>query len=192
MASNFDFSSYLSANLPRLQRNDDSKEVEGNPRFEVTVLSGGYTNFTARVTFAEPISLANIASLSPSKTRMYESVILKHAPPHLASDPSILMSVTRQDTEARALELITGAPIQFDQNNPVGGVGEPVKEMKEVLDRYPIIQVPAVIHHDTEKNVLWLEDLGDLKGLADALAASSSDEIGSGCGRDPTLKAQRN
>ncbi|KAJ2924185.1 hypothetical protein H1R20_g12909, partial [Candolleomyces eurysporus] len=91
------------------------------------------------------------------------------------------MSVARQATEARALELITGAPIQFDQDNPV----ESVKAVKEVLDRYPIIQVPAVIHYDTEKNVLWLEDLGDLKSVAEALAASSSDATS---GEDPTLK----
>ncbi|RXW19855.1 hypothetical protein EST38_g5998 [Candolleomyces aberdarensis] len=172
MTSNFDFSSYLSsANLLPPRHNANPNEANDNPQFEVTVLSGGYTNFTARVTFPEPISLA----AANSSTRTYESVILKHAPPHLATDSTIPMSVARQATEARALELITGAPIQFDQDNPVEGVVESTKAVKEVLDRYPIIQVPAAIHYDTEKNVIWLEDLGDLKSVADALTTSSSD-----------------
>ncbi|KAJ2921806.1 hypothetical protein H1R20_g15282, partial [Candolleomyces eurysporus] len=178
MTSNFDFSSYLSsANLLPPRLNANSKEVNDNPQFEVTVLSGGYTNFTARVTFPEPIPLATASS----STRTYESVILKHAPPHLATDSNIPMSVARQVTEARALELITGAPIQFDQDNPVGGVVESVKAVKDVLDRYPVIQVPAVIHYDTEKNVLLLEDLGDLKGVADVLADAALE--------DPTAKS---
>jgi hypothetical protein len=41
--------------------------------------------------------------------------------------------------------------------------------LRDALDNYPLIQVPSIIHHDTQNNVLWIEDLGELHSVVDAL-----------------------
>lgn len=157
----FDFATYL-----------ESYNIGSSRNFDVKLLTGGFTNVTARVAFHEPVSLFG----SPSK---YSSAILKHAPPHLANDPSHSMSATRQVVEARALELITGQDIQLDSpdGDLAGRIASQGREetsmrtpiLKEVLHRFPIIRLPSVIHHDAKQSVLWIEDFGDLRSVVDAL-----------------------
>ncbi|KAJ3539878.1 hypothetical protein NMY22_g4541 [Coprinellus aureogranulatus] len=97
----FDFVTYLETQniAPKAPGNTLSRN------FDVKLLTGGFTNVTARVTFTQPISLFGSSST-------HSSAILKHAPPHLANDPSQSMSITRQVVEARALELMNGQEIR--------------------------------------------------------------------------------
>jgi hypothetical protein len=112
-------------------------------------LHGGLTNFTVRATFTP---LAQF-----SKSRHLSSVVLKYAPPFLAADPSQPMSVRRQVVEAQALSFLSGGSIPT---------------ISEVLSGFPTIRIPELIHHDTEKNVLWMTDLGDTLTLSDYLVSN--------------------
>ncbi|KAF6741775.1 kinase-like domain-containing protein [Ephemerocybe angulata] len=134
--------------------------------WQVKHLTGGFTNTTARVTFTEPVTLSN-SPLCPGK---FASAILKHAPPTLASDPNESLSVSRQLVEARALALIAGKEAVLE----AGEAPVQTQVLKEVLDRYPLIHIPSVIWHDTDQNVLWIEDLGELGNVAEVLASDAA------------------
>ncbi|TEB29429.1 hypothetical protein FA13DRAFT_1793115 [Coprinellus micaceus] len=143
----FDFTTYLQS---------QAIGFSGPTTFEVKLLTGGFTNVTARVTFPSPIHLF-------SSPKEHAGAILKYAPPHLASDASHAVSITRQVIEARALDLITGQDILFDTQDPASPDAVfRTTVLRDALDNYPLIQVPSIIHHDTQNNVLWIEDLGEL------------------------------
>ncbi|KAF7353757.1 APH domain-containing protein [Mycena venus] len=120
----FDFPSYLASQL-------SLKPVD----FQVDVLAGGLTNVTVRATFATPISV--------SKSQPFTSVVLKYAPPYIASDPTQAMSVHRQVIEANALRYLAETP-----------------EIRDLLQQFLILKIPHLIHHDATANVLWITDLG--------------------------------
>ncbi|KAF8960240.1 hypothetical protein BDZ97DRAFT_1760876 [Flammula alnicola] len=69
-------------------------------------------------------------------------VVLKHAPPYIATDPSQPMSVDRQVVEKRALQILAGEDPEFPQIEIVG-------------DR----------RNTKEKNVLWMADLGRIEKI---------------------------
>ncbi|TFK28648.1 hypothetical protein FA15DRAFT_665097 [Coprinopsis marcescibilis] len=137
-----------------------------NTAYHIQRLSDSYTNNTVRVLFKTPTDLFNKlpgGGGEGGRTLDHDpaSVILKHAPPYLATDPSQPLSVARQTTEATALALLAG-----HLTLPCGVVQDPHKvgDIKRILERFPMIQIPKVIHHDKEDNVLWLSDLGGNTG----------------------------
>ncbi|KAJ7272948.1 kinase-like domain-containing protein, partial [Mycena rebaudengoi] len=130
----FDFPSYLTSRL-------SLEPVD----FQVRILTGGLTNITVRATFA---SLTSLFGSPPSR-----SVILKYAPPHVASDPAQPMSVHRQVIEANALQYLAGSKIAA------------------LLAEFPSLRIPHLIHHDTTSNVLWISDLGETKTLSQFLCS---------------------
>lgn len=136
----FDFSSYISSllSLPQDQIN-------------IQVLAGGYTNVTVRATFTPPIHLSQLGH-----SQSFGSVVLKYAPPFLATDPTQSLSVKRQVIEADALVLLSGTAIPA---------------IAAVLEKFPNLQIPELIHHDKERSVLWITDLGDTLTLFDYLAS---------------------
>lgn len=150
----FDFTTYLRS------------QAIGSPcsaTFEVKLLTGGLTNITARVTFSLPISLF-------SSPKEYASAVLKYALPHLASNATHTASVSRQVLEARALKLITGQEVLCNVGEATSaGPAFRTTILNNALRSYPLIQIPGVIHHDIQNNVLWIEDLGDLQNVTDAL-----------------------
>ncbi|KAF9244450.1 kinase-like domain-containing protein [Melanogaster broomeanus] len=75
------------------------------------------------------------------------SIVLKYAPPFMATDPSQPLHVIRQYVEARALVLL----------DPSSESPLPVSSL---LTKYPNFKIPRFIHHDTEQNVLMMTDLG--------------------------------
>ncbi|KAJ7118880.1 kinase-like domain-containing protein [Mycena epipterygia] len=131
-----DFPSYLASQLT-LEPAD----------FQVHVLTGGLTNVTVRATFASPISMLEAQSFS--------SVVLKHAPPYLASDPTQAMSVHRQVIEANALRYLADEP-----------------QIRDLVAQFTDLKIPQLIHHDTTANVLWMTDLGESQTLSKFLATS--------------------
>ncbi|KAJ7611648.1 kinase-like domain-containing protein [Roridomyces roridus] len=137
----FDYPFYLASTLS-LPAND----------FQVDILTGGLTNLTARASFARPLVLFDLPQL-------FTSVILKYAPPFIASDPIQPMSVHRQVIEATALRyLAENARIQA------------------LLQEFPDIRIPQLIHHDTGANVLWITDLGSSSQMLSTFLASCSPE----------------
>ncbi|KAJ7671006.1 kinase-like domain-containing protein [Mycena rosella] len=131
-----DFTAYLVSQLS-LQPAD----------FKVGILTGGLTNVTVRATFARPTSLF--------KSLPFHSVVLKHAPPYLASDPTQPMSVNRQHIEANALRYLANEP-----------------EIQTLFAQFTDLKIPHLIHHDTTSNVLWITDLGVSQTLSKFLSTS--------------------
>ncbi|KAJ6606291.1 kinase-like domain-containing protein [Mycena vulgaris] len=132
----FDFPSYLASQLSL-----DPAEIH------VDVLTGGLTNVTVRATFAHPTSLF--------RSQPYTSIVLKHAPPYLASDPTQPMSIYRQVIEANALRYLVDKP-----------------DIRDLFARFTTLKIPQLIHHDDSANVLWITDLGDNQTLSKYLSTS--------------------
>ncbi|KAJ7069582.1 kinase-like domain-containing protein [Mycena amicta] len=130
----FDFSSYLAA-------------VVSVP-FKVTALTGGLTNATVRVSFVEPTTLFNISEPTTS-------IVLKHAPPYIAADPTLALSPDRQRVEAAAL----------------GYLAE-TQQIQDLLAQFPALRIPRLIHHDTTADVLWISDLGESQTLSQWLSSA--------------------
>ncbi|KAI0245295.1 kinase-like domain-containing protein [Lactifluus subvellereus] len=145
--AHFDFSSYLSSLLSL-------------PHDAITIqtLTGGVTNLTVRASFTPAITLTQFGA-SASSEEPLESVVLKYAPPFLPSDPTQPMSIYRQVIEAKALDILSGST---------------VPALCTLLEKFPTLRIPKLIHHDTEKNVLWITDLGNAKTLSDHLITSNS------------------
>lgn len=123
------------------------------PKHEIVIqpLTGGLMNLTVRVTFSPPANLVQIG-----QPRHFSTVILKYAPPFIAADPTQPMSVDRQAVEAQALVLLSGGSMPA---------------ITEVLYKFPTLRIPELIHHDAEKNVLWMTDLGETQTLSEYLTS---------------------
>lgn len=152
----YDFTGYLQ------QRLNTNKEGE----FAVEILTGGLTNHTARATFLEPKSCIGTAALERNGMQyILKSVVLKHAPPFLAADPSWPMSTDRQLVEKRALQILAGDDIEFPETKRLvrGGEAE--------------VHIPKLIWHDEESNVLWIEDLGKMNTLSEVLLVEEETDL---------------
>jgi 5-methylthioribose kinase len=86
------------------------------------------------------------------------SVIVKAFAPFAASDPSIRLGTRRADVEASALEILS-------REGALAHVGGGV------------VQVPRLLDHDRDLNVLILEDLGILADIG-TWAATDTDPVG--------------
>ena len=154
----FDFSTYLQE---QLSAGSGSDQAAGEP-FTVEVLRGGLMNHTARIKFASP--LLDIGGAKVIENGGIHSAILKHAPPYIATVPNQPMSVDRQLTEKTALRTLSGED---------SGANFP--HIQALVNRYrqagtrTTIQIPRYIWHDAENNVLWIEDLGEMKTLSQIL-----------------------
>ncbi|KAJ7491142.1 kinase-like domain-containing protein [Mycena latifolia] len=132
----FDFPSYLASHI-------SLKSAD----FRVDILTGGLTNDTVRATFVRPTSLFNSQPLN--------SVVLKHAPPYLASDPTQAMSVHRQFIEANALRYLAEKT-----------------EIRDLFTQFTNFKIPQLIYHDTTANVVLITDLGESQTLSKFLSSS--------------------
>lgn len=93
------------------------------------------------------------------------SLIIKHAPPHIASNPDVPLSPDRIGFEAKALNLFHKAGLLHSIAS----------------DR---IRPPKFFHYDRELNVLIMEDVGKLPGLDRWLTENSSHmKVGVALGR---------
>ncbi|KAJ3168024.1 hypothetical protein HDU88_001972 [Geranomyces variabilis] len=140
----FDFATYLQNN------------VHGSTTIKVDPLAGGGNNLTVRATFSPA---------APIGDALYTTIVLKYAPPYIASRPEISASVYRQTVEARALALLSE-----DTTSLLGNV-----------------RFPRLLKHDEAANVLWMTDLAEMtcmpKWLAlhdttPALATKAGAELG--------------
>lgn len=152
----FDFTAYLQDHLGAGR---GSEQAAGEP-FTVEVLTGGLMNHTARVKFASP--LLDIGGAEVEKGGV-QSAILKHAPPYMATDPTQPMSVDRQLTEKTALQVLSRDDPTFPRIQAV------VNRYHQVGETHTSIQIPRYIWHDDENDVLWIEDLGNMKTLSQIL-----------------------
>ncbi|KDR74397.1 hypothetical protein GALMADRAFT_141440 [Galerina marginata CBS 339.88] len=142
------------------------------PYFTMQVLTGGLTNHIARITFDKPLyEVLQTHATNPdllekvgeAGNATWKSVVLKHAPPYIASDPSQAMSVDRQLIEKKALEVL-------NSREGTDGFRELfVDEQGASREGNTIIQIPKLIWHDRDRNVLWIEDLGRMRTLSEIL-----------------------
>ncbi|NBC05253.1 MAG: phosphotransferase [Bacteroidetes bacterium] len=94
-----------------------------------------------------------------------QHVIVKHAPPHIATNPDVPLSNSRIDFEARALATL----------NQDGKLSE-IATLK--------IRPPRLYSYDKERSLLIMEDLGDFTELdQSALISCSPKKIGEQLGR---------
>jgi len=116
MAAEFDVTAYLQEHFPRFE-----------PKTVPEKLSGGNLNHVWRI-----------------KTEQ-GSIVLKYAPPHIASAPEIPIDPNRIIVEANALSLFEGSSLSGITNNR--------------------IRPPKLLHADRKKYVIILEDVGRLPVL---------------------------
>lgn len=83
------------------------------------------------------------------------TLILKYAPPHLATDPTVPLDPSRLDFEARALAL-------FAPGGPLSSAGSNLHRPRAPYPRF----------NDARHHVLLLEDVGPAHDLASAVAGS--------------------
>lgn len=93
--------------------------------------------------------------------RSVKSVILKYAPPYMASDPTRPCLVYRQTVEANALAMLH--PLA---HSPL--------TVSALLNKYPIIKIPQLVDHDVERSVLAMTDLGEIMNLEEWLASEAT------------------
>ena len=108
----------------------------------IQVLTGGLVNAAVRASFTPPVDLTRFGH-----PQSVQSVVLKYAPPYMASDPWVPLNTIRQDVEARALVLL-------DPNS------ESALPASSLFAKYPNIKTPRLIHHDFKERVLIMTDLG--------------------------------
>ncbi|KAF9244441.1 kinase-like domain-containing protein [Melanogaster broomeanus] len=127
----FDFTAYLSQllSLP-------------SDQITIQILTGGFCNVTVRASFSHPVHLTRFGH-----PYSIPSIVLKYAPPFMATDPSQPLHVIRQHVEARALVLL----------DPLSESPLPVSSL---LTKYPNFKIPRLIHHDIEHSILMMTDLG--------------------------------
>lgn len=122
-------------------------DLDHRKQWKIHQLHGGLVNFTVRATesytmFSDDQDTAPRLDLSG-----YHSLILKHAPPYIASVGSEApFSQMRQVVEARALAYL-------------GAINFPEQ-----------LCIPRLVHHDPDQFVLVMEDLGDLINLEQQLS----------------------
>ena len=151
----FDFYFYIHE---WLRKDSISQSLAGN--FRIQTLTGGFTNETVRTSFDPPI---RFDTTSPERSVTLESVVLKYAPPYLASDPTQPLSVHRQSIEAKALQMLSGV-------DPGG-----YPELVDLIKDFPAsVRIPRLLYHDIQKNVLWIEDLGNTYTLSEYLLSDAS------------------
>lgn len=134
----FDFAEYIVSEIPSLSQSPT-----------IQLLSGGLVNLTARASFDPPIVF---------RGQELRSAILKYAPPYMASDPTQALPTSRQTTEARALNVLSGADPSFPEASIAAAA-------------FPEVQIPKVIYHDDSKKVLWISDLGSTRSLSEYLCS---------------------
>ena len=110
----------------------------------IQVLTGGLLNAAVRASFTPPVDLTQFGHL-----QSVQSVVLKYAPPYMASEPWVPLNTIRQDIEARALVLL-------DPNSEPSAL--PV--ISSLFTNYPNVKTPRLIHHDFKERVLIMADLG--------------------------------
>jgi len=125
MAVKFDVSAYIGEHLSRFK-----------PKAAPVKLSGGNLNHVWRIKTEEG------------------SVILKYAPPHIASTPEIPIDPSRILIEANALSLFEDLPLSGITNYR--------------------IRPPKLLHTDRSNHIIILEDVGRLPGLDRLQAADPS------------------
>ena len=134
------------------------------PPSQITIrsLTGGEINITVRASFTPPVDLTQFGH-----PQSVSSVVLKYTPPYLVSDPSIPVNTFRQDIEARSLLLL----------DPRNKSALPVSSL---FAKHPNIKIPRFIHHDYEKRVLIMTDLGSVVKIDDWLTqepAPNSEDV---------------
>lgn len=200
--SSFDFKSYvqkhLGGGIPDVNVDSSAGHTPeagpSRPTFSVQVLTGGLTNHTARISFSDPLRdiLPNILSNDTGRPKDdvldQKSTILKHAPPYIATDPSQVMSVDRQLIEKSALQLLNAE--MTGGASPGSGSDYGLKldglfRGRDAPDRSPSsaavskkmsLHIPRLIWHDRQQNVLWIEDLGQMRTLSEVLLDCSPAE----------------
>lgn len=120
-------------------------------------LSGGILNETIRATFDPAVEFCS---------HRFNSAVLKYTPPFLASSPDQPLSVNRQSVEAEALKFLGGR-----------GDSSASQATHALLNTLPLLSIPQLIHHDDERNVLWISDLGVGKILSDYLCDDSDSSL---------------
>ena len=108
----------------------------------IQVLTGGLVNAAVRASFTPPVDLTRFGH-----PQSVQSVVLKYAPPYMASDPWVPLNTIRQDVEARALVLL-------DPNS------DSALPASSLFAKYPNVKTPRLIHHDFKERVLIMTDLG--------------------------------
>ncbi|KAL2136458.1 hypothetical protein VTI74DRAFT_3477 [Chaetomium olivicolor] len=125
------------------------KTLYPSTTYSTTLLSGGLVNFTVRACRTNPPPAAQDSPHPPA------SLILKHAPPYIASvGAAAPFSQSRQAVEATLLRFFNNASsvTHAVRHGDRGG-----------------IRIPRVLAHDAEHQVLALEDLGPLVTLWELL-----------------------
>lgn len=111
------------------------------PEFKLTGelerLSGGNINFVWRATAKE------------------KNLIIKHAPPHIATDPEVPLSEERIDFEARVLR-------KLDKGGSLHGI------------THPEIRPPELYAYDPERSLIIMEDVGGFQELGEAVSTIGS------------------
>ncbi|KAF9475184.1 hypothetical protein BDN70DRAFT_270503 [Pholiota conissans] len=87
------------------------------------------------------------------------------------------MSIKRQIVEKRALQILAGEDEEFPE----------MKRFVQNVDPEKPVRIPRLIWHDEDANVLWIEDLGKMRTLSEALFAKQSpddnvDDVAAGLG----------
>ena len=109
----------------------------------IQILTGGLLNAAVRASFTPPVDLTRFGH-----PQSVQSVVLKYAPPYMASEPWVPLNTIRQDIEARALVLL-------DPNSESALPG-----VSSLFAKYPNVKTPRLIHHDFKERVLIMTDLG--------------------------------
>ena len=114
------------------------------PPSEITIqfFTPGVVNVTVRASFTPPVDLTQFGH-----PHSVLSVILKYLPPYVFSEQDLPLNTIRQDIEARALILLDSK-------------SEPTLPATSLFTKYSNIKTPRFIHHDPEKHVLIMTDLG--------------------------------
>lgn len=122
-------------------------------QISIKPLTGGFVNETIRATFTPP---TNLSQFNPNLPNPITSIIVKYAPPYMASDPTRPFLVHRQTVEANALSLLHST---FSSS---------------LLTKHPLIKIPRLISHDIYHSILSMTDLGDIKTLDEWLSNEST------------------
>ena len=149
----FDFKSYVHGLFP-------------SSSLSIQVLTGGVLNYTVRVSFDPPISTSlppQAYTGGPTKSKHFQNLktaVLKHAPPYVATIPTIPLPVSRQLVEKGALEFLHGEDVKYPSFN--------VNTLHSDSE-LSVAKVPHLLWHDPAAHVLWIEDLGELRSLSQVL-----------------------
>ncbi|DAA79707.1 TPA_exp: Uncharacterized protein A8136_0480 [Trichophyton benhamiae CBS 112371] len=136
----------------------DSYFMQLDPLNSWTVkrLTGGLVNLTVRATKNKYAGRENETASQPGQLEGCQSLILKYAPPFVASvGEAAPFDQIRQNVEKNALALFSA---------PDGPLLSMLTETS--------VRVPSLVFHDEKSHILVLEDLGALPPLSDLLSIS--------------------